>query len=97
MQEQVTHQQDGWPPGCVIMVDGASRPVVDLQPGAVAGDEMSFAMHQRPLRERGALVKQRADLAIQLPHTPVAAQGFRLIKIARLRLLHREQADVVRP
>ena len=35
-------------------------------------------------RQRGALVKQRINLAVQLPHAPAAAQCFGLVKGARL-------------
>ena len=41
-------------------------------------------------RKRGAVVKQRVDLAIELSHAPAAAQRFRLIKLPRLFVFYRQ-------
>jgi hypothetical protein len=35
-------------------------------------------------RKRGAFVKQRIDLAIELSHAPAAAQRFGFVKLSRL-------------
>ena len=48
-------------------------------------------------REEGALVKERADLPVELAHAPAAAQGFLLVETAGGFVLHGEELDVVRP
>ena len=58
----------------------------------------TFGEHLRFIPGKsGALVEERIDLAIELPHAPAAAQRFGLVKLSRLFAFHREQPDVGRP
>ena len=59
---------------------------------------LAFLQHRGlPLRQRGALVELRADLAVQLPHRPAAAKGLGLVEGAGSRVLDGQQPHVMRP
>jgi hypothetical protein len=47
--------------------------------------------------KQGALVKEGADLAVELADAPPATQGFVFVEAAGIFVLHGEELDVVRP
>lgn len=58
----------------------------------------AFAEHLRFVSQKGgALVEERVDLAIELPHAPAATQCFGLVKLPRLLACYRKQPDVSGP
>src|SRR4051794_32739535 len=58
----------------------------------------AFGKHFRfAARKRGAFVKQRIDLAIELSDAPATPQRFHLVKLPRLFAGDGEQSDTCRP
>jgi hypothetical protein len=59
-----------------------------------------LTFHQHRLfifRQCRALVKLRVDLPVKLPNRPAARQRFARVKLARVRIPHPQQPNVMRP
>lgn len=66
---------------------------------SVAGLRLrAFAEHRSLVfGKECALIKEAADLPVELSHAPTAAQGFLLVEAAGFFVLHREEFHIVRP
>ena len=59
---------------------------------------LTFHQHRRfVFRQCRALVKLRVDLPVKLPNRPAARQRLANVELARVRIPHPQQPDVMRP